>query len=425
MRLWFARGRVVEPALGRVEERDLFVEDGRVVEAPSTVDGSWERVDCEGLVVAPGLVDLHARLADLERDGRAAIAGGFTTVVMSPAQPRPLDDPSYAKNLLHRARDRVPCRLELAGAATEGLKGEGLAEMGTLIASGCRVLSQGVEPIRSTRVLRSVLEYAGRFRCPLFLRAVDVDLERGVIREGERSVVLGLPGVPPEAEELGVLRIGVLSRLTGTAVHLTHLWSRRGVDAVRRLRADGVAITASTLTHHLILDDTLVEESAYSGSSRFLPVLGDAEDRAALVEGLRDGTLQAVATDHLPLAPFEQDVEMQEATPGAVALETAFSLVLQASEGDLLTTFGALASGPARVLGLEHGSLAPGAMADLVVVDPDERWVVSRASSYASQSNTPLMDRTLRGRVRMTIVGGVVVHRSDGLPHEGTSSDHT
>jgi dihydroorotase len=285
-------------------------------------------------------VDLYGRDATVE----AAVRGGFGTVVVGP-----LEHPSDVRARLAQPADpRV--RFLVAGALTKGLRGEEIADVGLLVAAGVSVLSNGGVPLKNARILRHVLEYAGRTGVPVFLRAADPDLEAGgIVREGPRASWLGLSAVPPEAEEIGITTVAALVRRTGTPVHLTHLWSSRGVDALRRARGEGLPITASTTAHHLALSDAMIDTTAYAGTCRFVPPLGDDADRKALVEALRDGTIDAVATDHKVIPLHLQDRELEIAEPGAPGLETAYDLVLGAL-GDEVLARKVLTSGPMGAL---------------------------------------------------------------------------
>lgn len=403
MKWWLQGGRVVDPASGEDAVRDVFVDGDTIVAAPDDRD-AFTPIDCEGLVVAPGFVDLHACMPDPATESAAAVAGGFTTVVLSPANPHPIERPAVVRDLLARAAE-ARCRIALAGALTAGLKGEEIADVGLLTRAGCAVLSNGATPVRNARVLRHLLEYAGRFDAPVFLRAADVDLEgNGIVREGPRAAWLGLPYVPPEAEEIGITTVAALVRRTGTPVHVTHVWSRRGVDALRDARDEGLPITGSTTAHHVALDDSVIDELAYAGACRFVPPLGDAEDRAALVQALADGVLVGVASDHRPVPLHLQDRELELAVPGQIAFQTALPLVLRAL-GSVPAAVAALATGPSRLIG-RPATLTPGAPADLVVLDPDVTWVADAEALASATTNTPLLGRPLAGLVRLTMVAG-------------------
>jgi len=400
-------GRVIDPASGVDQVADLYIHEGRVVDSAPT---SAVEVDCAGMMVAPGFVDLYGRLADLVADSRAATAGGYVLAVACPDVGQPHHNPKLVQNALHRARSVAHLRIELAGAVTHGLEGESLAPMGSLLDAGCVALSNGSEPVSDPRVLSSILEYGGRFGRPIMLRGAEAALEiGGVVGEGAESVRLGLPAVPPESEEIGIYRLAALARRAGTPVHVSHVWSRRGVDALRRVRADGVGITASTTPHHVGLYDEIIHRLSYSGTCRLQPPLGTLDDRAAVRDAVLDGTIDAVATDHRPLPPHAQDTPLSRAKPGAIAYETALPLLLGVTD-DLGAVVRALSVGPRRVLGEVHHGLTVGAPADVVIFDPSRRWTVGEDTLHSSERNTPMWGLDLTGRVSKTILGGVLTH---------------
>jgi dihydroorotase len=393
---------VIDPVAGVNAIEDVFVADGVIVARPATTDG-FERVDCTGKVVSPAFVDLHACMPNVVTEAAAAVAGGFGTVLLSPANPAPIDRPAMVRDLRAHAM-AARCDIEVAGALTVGLAGEELADLGLLVEAGCGALSNGTTPVRNARVLRHVLEYAGRCARLVLLRAGDVDLEGGgVVREGPRAAWLGLPYVPPEAEEIGVTAVAALVRRTGTPVHLTHVWSARGVAALRRAKADGLPLSGSTTVHHLAVSDAIIDQWAYAGVCRFVPPLGDEADRAALLEALVDGTLSGVATDHRPVPLHLQDRELELAAPGAVAFETALPLVLGVVHGDLTLAVRFLSVEPARILG-RIATLRPGTPARVVVFDPADEWIVDPETLLSSERNTPLLGQRLRGRVRWAVL---------------------
>jgi dihydroorotase len=407
MKLHLKGGSVVDLVNGEVVERDLYIEGPHIVSNPKAGGSKWREVNCRGLILSPGFVDLYADMPDFERDERCAIAGGYSQVVLDPVSPDIIDTPTKVREIKRRLGD-ARIQVHIAGATTEGLRGEALAEMGSMLDGGCFVLSSGEVLVADSLVLRSMLAYAARFGRPVLIRAGEASWERtGVVREGRRSVLLGLPGVPTESEEVGMSKLVAAARLTGACVHVTRVWTRRGVEAIRRAKAEGLAISASTTAHHLTVSDALVEENAYMGTSRWVPPLGDEEDRQSLLEGLRDGTIDAVASAHRPLAPHRQMLEMQIAESGAVGLQTTFPLVLAAT-GSVVETCRYLSAGPSRVLGLEVPQLRVGDKADIAMIDPTQKWLISRKTLY-SRANSPLLGRTVRGRVVGMVVNGNIL----------------
>ena len=403
MNLKFAGGKIVDLERRALRALDVYVSDGRIVEAPSR-DDDWKTVDCSGDVLMPGFIDLYAQLEDPERDSRCAVAGGFSQVVLDSSTPGVVDTPTKVREMRRRL-EAASVEVHIAGAPTEGLGEEALAEMGGMVAQGCRVLSLSDVLIRDANLLRNILAYGARFGVPLFLRAGEADWEdRGVMREGPRSIILGLAGIPTESEEVGLCRLVAAVRLTGARVHVSRIWTSRGVEVLRRAKAEGLPITGSTTIHHLAMSDRAIEEQHYMGTARWVPPLGDSNDRAALLAALRDGTLDAVATDHKPLAPHKQMLEFEIAQSGAVGLQTAFPLLLQLT-GDLVEVGRYLCEGPARVLGVDVPEIKVGRRAEFSVVNVDAEWRVDESSLH-SRTNTPILGETVSGMVKGMVIGG-------------------
>lgn len=404
--MWLRGGRIVDPTTGRDEVGDLYVEGAVVVAAPT---GEVEEIDCAGRWVMPGFVDLYADLPDVMVDLRAAGAGGYTTVVQT-AKPA-LDRPMAVWDLRDRLLGSRP-KLLVTPAATIGLEGQALTDIGTLAGIHDVVgVSCGRTVVADTRVLRGIFQYAAQFDLLVILRGADAALEEGgIVRDGGRAAWLGLPGIPPASEAIGIARIAAIARLTGARVHVSHLWTAEGVDALRAAKLGGTRITASCTAHHLALDDHRLVESGYAGLHRAVPPLGDAADRAALADALLDGTLAGVATDHRPLPSIAQEVELSRSEAGATGFLTALPLALGALSQPLAVAR-ALATGPAGVLGRGTG-LAPGAPADVVVVDPDREWTVG--DGLGSHGNTPLRGEVVRGRATLTLRAGRLVASTDG-----------
>jgi len=403
-------GRVLDPIAGTLERRDLALDQGRIV--PLDALGQAPVVDVGDRILAPGFVDLHAALVHAERDGVAAARGGFTTVLASPDHPTVLDRADAVEALVARSRAAC-CRVLPVGALTRGLHGQDLAEVGLLAGAGCVAVGQGACALGSPRVLRHALEYAARLDVPVFLRGAEPQLEEsGVAAEGPRSIRLGLPGVPAISEEIGIHRLAALARLTGARVHVTHVWTAAGVQALRRVRAEGARLTASTTAYHLALDPDACELSPYDGHLRFVPPLGAARDREALAQAVIEGVIDGVASDHRPWPAHAKEGTLEEARAGSVGLDAAFSLTLHALHGDLVAVVRALASGPDRVLGRTERRLAPGEPADVVLLDPAAPTLLDRPAG--AHPNTPLAGARLDGQVVATWVEGVRTHGSVG-----------
>jgi len=413
-------GRVVCPATGTDAVLDLRIDQGRVAELGIglALDGA-ELIDCTGLAVLPGLVDLVADLADpgstwredLASGSRAAAMGGFTTVLASPATDPVVDSGAIAAGLVEAAAGAPGARVLRAGALTVGLLGQELAEMGSMLAAGCAALSDGGITGTDAAVLRNALAYARPFGAPVLLRPGQRALEsRGCMHEGEISMQIGLRGIPAAAEEIGLATAIALVRATGARVHLSHVTTARSVAMLASARAEGLPITASVPARHLLLTDTWVRDSGYDPAGRLLPPLRPEQDRQALVQALRDGVIDAVCSDHMPWTRVEKELEFEQAAPGALGLETALAATLTALEGDLVRLAQVLAVAPGAVLG-QRAELAPGAVADVVVLDPRAEGVVA-APRASKGCNEPLVGRTLRGAVVATVVAGRLAWRA-------------
>lgn len=417
MRLAIRGGRVIDPASNHDAMADVFVADGRIaaVGAPPAGFVAERTIDASGLVVAPGLVDLCARMREpgvdgaLKTESHAALAGGVTGVVCPPDTDPPLDEPGLVRMLRQRSREAAGARLYPLGALTAGLKGEVLAEIETLAEVGCVAFAQTGALPRDTSVLLAAMRYAKTFELPVWLRPVEESLARGVAAAGPVAGRLGLPSVPEVAETIALATIFELQRLTGARVHLCRLSSAAGLAQVRAAKSEGLPVTCDVGIHHVHLIDRDVGD--FDPNFRLDPPLRGSRDRDAIRAALADGTIDAVCSDH---APIDEDAKMlpfEEAAPGATALETLLPLVLKWADETKLPLVRALAavtSGPARVLGEPTGRLAVGAKADLCIFDPQWAWRVNPAGLVSHGKNTPFAGEELLGRARATLVGGEV-----------------
>jgi dihydroorotase len=416
----FRGARVVDPAAGRDEVADVLVADGAVASAETTSNPTV--VDCDGLVLAPGLVDLHTHVREpgredketVETGSRSAALGGFTAI--SPmANTDPVADHAA---VIHEVRE-LGARAGLVdvlpvGAITRGLEGETLADIGEMVEAGVRMFSDDGHCVPTARVLRNALTYARTFDGVVIAEhCEDASLaEGGQMHEGFHSYSLGLAGQPREAEEVAVARDLAVARLAGGRLHLCHLSSAGSVEMVRRAKAEGLRVSAEVTPHHLVFsDEDLV---TYDTHFKVNPPLRSAEDRDALVRGLADGTIDAVATDHAPHSVEEKEAEFDLAPVGTVGLETALAAVLthlvHPGHLSLPRAIEAMSTTPARILGAsdQGGPLEPGRPANLVVFDPDAEWVVEPPFGSKSR-NSAFLGRTLRGRVVHTVYRGAMV----------------
>ncbi len=426
-KLLFRGARVVDPASGRDAVTDVLVEGGAVAAVGEGVEAGGATVlDCAGLVLSPGLVDLHTHLREpgfeqketVETGCRAAAAGGFTAV--SPmANTDPVADNAA---VIHEVRDLAAkarlCDVFPVGAITRGLAGEEMAEIGEMAEAGVRLFSDDGRCVPTARTLRNALTYARTFEGVVIAEhCEDASLaEGGQMHEGHHSYSLGLAGQPREAEEVVVARDIAVARLTGGRLHLCHLSSASSVELVRRAKAEGLRVSSEVTPHHLVFSDE--DLLTYDTNFKVNPPLRSPEDREALRAALADGTIDAVATDHAPHAVEEKEAEFDQAPPGTIGLETALAAVLthlvESGTIDLARAIGALSTAPARILGApDHGGpIAPGRPANLVVFDPAAAWTVE--PPFVSRSrNSAFLGKTLRGRVVHTVHRGELVV-SDG-----------
>ena len=425
----FRGARLVDPASGHDGTTDVLVEDSLVAGVGSELaKDRAEVVDCDGLVLAPGLVDLHAHLREpgredkeiVETGARAAAVGGFTAVCAMPNTDPVADHAAIVLEVMALAEKAGLCDVHPAGAITKGLEGDSLVEMGELAEAGVRLFTDDHRCVQSARVMRMALEYARAFDVVVCEHAQDEALSDGwQMHEGQYSALLGLTGAPSEAEEVIVARDLLLARLTGGRLHLTHLSATGSVDAVRRAREQGTRISADVTPHHLALaDEDLV---TYDTNMKINPPLRSAEDRDALRVGLVDGALDAVATDHAPHAVEEKEQEFDRAPPGTTGLETALAVVLselvEPGHLSLSRAVEAMSKAPASILGLEEhgGPVTPGGLANLVVFDPAEEWVVGERPFASRGRNSAFLGRKLRGRVLHTLLRGEFTVR-EGQP---------
>ena len=417
MKLLIRGGRVVDPASGRDEVGDVFVADGKISEKNEEAD---QTIDAKGLVVAPGLIDLSARLrepgyeykATLESEMDAAVAGGVTSLACPPDTDPPLDEPGLVDMLRRRAKALARARVYPMGALTVKLAGERLTEMAELAEAGCVAFSQANAPIADTQVLWHAMQYAATFGFPVWLRAEDRWLAHGgVAHDGEVATRLGLPGIPAFAESIALGSLLQLVRATGSRVHVCRLSSAVAVEMIRAAKKEGLPVSCDVGIHHVHLSE--MDLGHYDSHCRLEPPLRSQRDRAALAAGLAEGVIDCAVSDHTPVDEDEKQKPFAEAEPGATGLELLLPLVLKWGAREklpLAKTLARVTSDPARVLGVQSGRIAAGAPADLVVFDPEELWRIAPEALKSQGKNTPFLGYELAGRVRTTIVAGKVVY---------------
>ena len=428
-RTLFRGARVVDPRSGHDGVADVLVEDEEISAVGQGLAGGRAKViDCDGLVIAPGLVDMHAHLREpgfehketIETGSRAAAAGGYTAVCAMPNTDPVADNAAVVAEVRNLADKAGLCDVLPAGAITRGLAGEALTDIAEMAEAGVRLFTDDHNCVQSSRVMRLALEYARAFEVVICEHAQDAGLSEGwQMHEGYYSSLLGLTGVPAEAESVVVARDLALARLTGGRLHLTHVSAGESVRLIEDGRRRGIRVSADATPHHLaLLDEDLI---GYDTSLKVNPPLRGSEDRDELRAGLAAGTLDAVATDHAPHAPEEKEQEFDRAPPGTIGLETALAVVLtelvEPGVIDLPAAVDRLSCAPARILGLEDhgGPLTAGRPANLVVFDPGAPWKVGERPFHSMARNSAFLGRDVRGLVIHTLLRGAFTVR-EGQP---------
>jgi len=421
--LLIKNGRVIDPAAGLDAQRDLLVQDGRIAAVEPGLDhAEAELLDASNLIVAPGFVDMHVHLREPGKEGAetiasgagAAAAGGFTAVACMPNTQPVNDSPMVTRFILRQAEQAGPVRVYPIGAVTKGSAGEELAELESMRAAGIVAISDDGRPVVNTRLLRRALEYCGALGMPFIDHCEEPTLAAdGAMHEGEWSLRLGLGGIPALAEELPVVRNARLAAELGVPIHIAHLSTRSALGVVRRAKSRGIPITCEVTPHHLSLTDEACRN--YDTRTKMNPPLRAAEDVAALVEGLADGTVDAIASDHAPHKESEKQTNFDAAPFGIIGLETALPLALdrlyrpgKVSLSRLVELF---STAPAQILGVEGGALRVGAPADLTLFDPERAWTYRAAEGVSKSRNSPFDGCAFRGCAVATIVGGAIAFR--------------
>ncbi len=413
-------GRVVDPSQDLDGTADVLIEDGRIEAVSGQITGpdDAEVIDVAGKVVAPGLVDVHVHLREpggehketIHTGSHAALAGGFTTVWAMPNTDPPIDDPAAVGYVRLAARAARGTRVMPIGAATIGQKGERMTEVGELVKAGAVAVSDDGAPVWDTGLMRRLLEYTQTFDIPVLQHAEDRELAGGVMNEGKVSTELGLRGLPNAAEACIVARDVQLAELTRGHLHVCHVSARQSVEQLRMAKEKGLRVTAEVTPHHLILTDEMCRD--YNTEAKVNPPLRTAEDVESVVQALVDGVIDVIATDHAPHTSEEKEQEFDYAPFGINGLETAFALsrkaLVDSGRLSLSELIDRMSCAPARIMGLEGGTLRPGSPADIVVIDPDERWIVDPSDFRSRSRNTPIAGWELVGRAHRTLVGGEV-----------------
>jgi dihydroorotase len=416
--LLIANARVVDPSQDLDQILDILIEDGLVSRIDVRIKANVDTMDATGLVATPGFIDLHTHLREpgqehketIATGTRAAVAGGYTAVCAMANTVPPNDERAVTEMVRAEAARNGVCRVYPIGAVSKGLKGEELAELADLRTAGCVAVSDDGKPVWNAQLMRRALEYCSMLGIPVVVHEEDANLnEGGVVHEGYFSTLLGLRGIPAASEETLVARDMILARLTKAHVHIAHLSTAGAVDAVRRARAEGVKVTCEVTPHHIALGDEAVQ--SFSTNLKMNPPLRGESHRRAILEGIADGTVDAIATDHAPHHFDEKNVEFDLAPFGVIGLETAFAVcyehLVRAKVIPLSRLVDLLSCGPARVFNLPGGTLKVGSVGDVTLLDTEARVTVGR-EFVSKAANSPFIGRSLQGRIAATIVGGAV-----------------
>ncbi len=425
MNLLFKAARVIDPASGFDAQADVLIEEGKIKEIslhiPEVKAGaSGKVINGQGKILAPGLIDMHCHLREpgheyketIETGSRAGAAGGYTSLVCM-ANTLPVNDcRAVTEYILRQAREKALINIYPVGAVTKGLKGESLAEIGDMHEAGIVAVSDDGQPVMNSYLFRRALEYAVGLEIPIISHCEDLHLRgQGVMNEGYMSTILGLRGIPKAAEVIMVQRDIILAELTGAMLHIAHVSTAESVQVIREAKKRGVRVTAETAPHYFSLTEEAVR--TYDTNTKMNPPLRTAADVAAIIAGLQDGTLDAIATDHAPQSSVEKDVEFDYAANGIIGLETALPLTLQlvhAGHLSLIKALEKLTYQPARILNLPGGKLQVGALADLTLIDPNREFTVDVNKFKSKSRNSPFHGWKLKGKAVMTIVSGKIVY---------------
>lgn len=418
MRLLLQNVRLIDPSQGLDQVADLLLEDGKIAQIGQGLSGETETVvDGAGLVAAPGLVDMHVHLRDpgltykedVFSGCRAAAAGGVTSLLAMPNTKPAMDTPETVRDLLERAKT-ADAAVYTAACVTKDLKGEELTDLAGLRAAGAIALSDDGRPVVNSRRLLEALEQAPDLGMVVTAHCEDLYLASGgLMNEGKVSRKLGVPGIPAAAEDCGTAREIAAAASIGAPIHICHVSTKGSVELIRDAKARGVQVTAETCPHYLLLTEQALESR--DADYRMNPPLRGEEDRLALIEGLKDGTLDAISTDHAPHSP-EEKADFLKAPNGSIGMETSLAATLTALEGELSLSeiIEKMSWNPARILHIPAGTLQVGAPADVVLFDPEQRWTVDETKLHGKSKNTPFKGMTLKGKVVMTIFHGRVVY---------------
>ncbi len=425
-------GRIIDPEQELDLVADLMVADGLIREISPEITPSEDTkvVDVSGRWVVPGLVDMHVHLREpgeeyketIETGSHAAAAGGFTAVACMPNTRPPNDNTAVTRFILDKSRLYGRCRVFPVAAITRGQEGKDLTEFADLLSAGAVAFSDDGLPVRNPAMMRLALEYSRNFNALIISHSEELDLSgEGCMNEGAVSTRLGLTGIPSAAEEIAIFRDIRLAELTGARLHIAHVSTAGSVEIIRAARLRGVKVTAETAPHYFSLTEEAVE--GYNTFAKMNPPLRTERDRRAIIEGLRDGTLDAIATDHAPHSSLEKECEFQLAANGIIGLETALPLALEILVGkegfSPAQVVLLMSSNPASILGIKGGNLKSGRPADITVIDPGMEFTLTRQTLHSSSCNSPFLGRSFTGKAVLTLLEGSPVFQEQALSSSG------
>jgi len=425
MRLIIRGGRVIDPASNTDAIKNVVIENGRIVRLQSgaeTRNPDSEIIDASGMWVVPGLIDMHTHLREPGHEYKetiatgcaAAAAGGFTSICCMPNTTPVNDNQSVTDYILKKAREASHARVYPVGAISKGLQGRSLAEFGELKEAGVVAVSDDGNPVMNSQLMRRALEYTRAFDLFVISHCEDLDLAgSGVMNEGTVATRLGLRGIPNAVESVMVSRDLMLAELTGAKLHIAHVSAADSVRCIRDAKKRGVLVTAETAPHYFSLTEAALLD--YNTNAKMNPPLRTKKDVEAICEGLRDGSIDAIATDHAPHSILEKDIEFDAAANGIIGMETSLPLSLKLVRNGILdpmTLIAKMSTNPARIIGLPAGQLKPGASADVTVIDPEVSFTVDANSFKSKARNCPFDGWNLQGKAALTIVEGRIIHRS-------------
>ena len=422
-------GHVIDPANDIDKIADVLIVDGKIAAVGELQNlEAHHKIDATGKIVTPGLIDMHVHLRepgqeakeDFESGSRAAAAGGFTRVATMPNTSPVVDTSALVRSMKKRAEEVGIINIEIIGAVTKGQKGLELAEVGDMIEAGAVAFSDDGHFDSNARVFMNALDYLQPFNKVIICHEEETTLcEGGVMNEGSRSALLGFKGRPTVAEDIAVARDVLLAEYTGGRVHIAHISSANAVDIVRQAKKRGVKVTAEVTPQHLTMTEDLVDPA--NSSTKINPPLRSKKDISACLEGLLDGTIDIIVTDHSPHAPEEKDREYIYAPSGFPGLETALGVLLtdlyHTGKIDIKTIIAKMTSEPAKIFDLDGGSLTVGKNADVTIIDPNLEWIVDEKEFYTRGSHSPFVGRKFKGRAICTIVKGRLIELSKGVNH--------